>query len=329
MKLNLKKLLTCPFMLAVLTVFMVVLPAPAWAQAYPSRTITLVCPFAPGGSADIMARLIGQKLSEGLSVPVVVENRPGAGGMVGSAFVAKAKPDGYTLLLVTGAYPAAAALAKTHQFDYTKDLAMVSMVTSYPFIVNVPANAPFKSFSELLTYAKNNQGKLNYATSGIGSISHLSAELMNVMGGIETVHIPTKGGTSALSELLGGRVDLIFEAPTLSLPLIKSGKLRALASTGHERYKAMPELPTVAESLPGYEVYSFIGLAATGGTPEPIVNALNSEVRKMVSNPEVSRRLRELGGEPQVNSAAEMSAYVSNELKKWRQVIDGRKIERQ
>ena len=303
--------------------------ATLWAQAYPARAITLVCPFGSGGSADIMARLIGQKLGESLNVPVVVENRPGAGGMVGSAHVAKAKPDGHTLLLVTGAYPAAAALAKTPQFDYAKDLTMVSMVTSYPFIVNVPANAPYRTFAELLAYAKSNPGKLNYATSGVGSISHLSAELMNAIGGIETVHIPTKGGNSALSEMLGGRVELLFEAPTLSLPFIKSGKLRALASTGRERYKAMPDLPTVAESLPGYEVYSFIGLGVTGGTPEPIINQLNAEIRKMVANPELARRLLELGGEPQVNTPAEMNSYVANELKKWRQVIDARKIERQ
>ncbi|NBY71748.1 MAG: tripartite tricarboxylate transporter substrate binding protein, partial [Betaproteobacteria bacterium] len=189
----------------------------AWAQAYPTRTITLVCPFAPGGSADIMARLIAQKLGEGLNVPVVVENRPGAGGMVGANFVAKAKPDGYTLLQITGAYPAASALASAPQFDAVKDMTMVSMVTSYPFIINVPPNAPFQTFTEFLAYAKANPGKLNYSSSGIGSIGHLSAELMNALGNIETVHIPTKGGTTALSELLAGRVDFMFEAPTLSL----------------------------------------------------------------------------------------------------------------
>lgn len=204
----------------------------AWAQAYPARNITLVCPFAPGGSADILARLIAQKLSEGLNVPVVVENRPGAGGMVGANFVAKAKPDGYTLLQITGAYPAASALASAPQFDAVKDMTMVSMVTSYPFIINVPPNAPFQTFTEFLAYAKAHPGKLNYSSSGIGSIGHLSAELMNALGNIETVHIPTKGGTTALSELLAGRVDFMFEAPTLSLSYIKSGKLKALASTG-------------------------------------------------------------------------------------------------
>jgi len=296
---------------------------------YPSRALTLVCPFAVGGSADIMARLLAQKLGEALNVPVVVENRAGAGGMVGASFVAKAKPDGHTLLLVTGAYPAAAALSSTPAFDPIKDMAMVSLVTAYPFIINVPANSAFKSFPDLLAHAKKNPGSLNYATSGVGSISHLSAELMNAMANIETVHIPTKGGNTALSETLAGRVDFLFEAPTLSLPFIKSGKLRALAATGRERYKPMPELANVSEILPGYEVYSFIALGVTGGTPDPVVQYLNAEVRKIVAQADVVRRLVELGGEPQANSSDEMNRYVASELRKWRQVIDTRKIERQ
>jgi tripartite-type tricarboxylate transporter receptor subunit TctC len=296
---------------------------------YPSRALTLICPFAAGGSADIMARLLAQKLSEALNVPVVVENRAGAGGMVGASFVARAKPDGHTLLLVTGAYPAAAALSTAPTFDPIKDMAMVSLVTAYPFIINVPANSAFKSFPDLVAHAKKNPGSLNYATSGVGSISHLSAELMNAMAGIETVHIPTKGGSTALSETLAGRVDFLFEAPTLSLPIIKSGKLRALASTGRERYKPMPELASVTEVLPGYEVYSFIALGVTGGTPDPVVKYLNSELRKIVGQADVVRRLVELGGEPQSNSPDEMNRYVATELRKWRQVIESRKIERQ
>ena len=295
---------------------------------YPSRALTLVCPFAVGGSADIMARLLAQKLGEALNVPVVVENRAGAGGMVGATHVAKAKPDGHTLLLVTGAYPAAAALSTAPAFDPIKDMAMVSLVTAYPFIINVPANSAFKTFPDLVAHAKKNPGSLNYATSGVGSISHLSAELMNAMANIETVHIPTKGGSTALSETLAGRVDFLFEAPTLSLPFIKSGKLRALAATGRERYKPMPELAYVSEALPGYEVYSFIALGVTGGTPDAVVQYLNAEMRKIVGQADVVRRLVELGGEPQANSPDEMNRYVASELRKWRQVIDSRKIER-
>ncbi len=299
----------------------------AWAQKYPLRALTLVCPFAAGGSADIMARLVAQKLGESLGVPVVVENRPGAGSAVGSNLVAKAKPDGYTLLLITGAYPAQAALTKAPLFDPLRDIAMVSMVSSYPFIVNVNPASPFRSFAELLAYARANPGKLNYASSGIGSIGHLSSELLNVMAGTEIVHIPTKGGNVALTELLAGRIDFLLEAPTLSLPYIQSGKLRALAVTGKERSKSLADLPTVAESLPGYDVISFIGLGTTSGTPEPILAQLSAEMKKIIEHPDTAKRLQDLGGEPQASIPEEIKRFVEQEFRKWRKVVDVRKIE--
>ena len=313
--------LVCPLLLA--------LPRTAPAQTYPSRPVVLVCPFPPGGSADIMARLVAQKLGESLGVPVVVENRAGAGSAIGSAYVAKAKPDGHTLLLITGAYPAQAALALKPQFDAARDIAMVSMVTAYPFFINVANDSPYRSVADLVAHAKANPGKLNYSTSGVGSIHHLASELFNAMAGTEIVHIPTKGGNVALTELMAGRIDLLFEAPTLSLPFIKSGKLRALAVTSPARWKALPEIPVVAETLPGYEVSSFIGVGVTAGTPEPIIAQLNREIRKIVEQPDTARRLAELGGEPQSSSAEEMQRYVEQVSRKWRGVIDARKIERQ
>ena len=314
---------------ALLCLALTLLLPTAWAQKYPARSITLVCPFAPGGSADIMARLVAQKLGESMGVPVVVENRPGAGSAVGSNFVAKAKPDGYTLLLLTGAYPAQAALTKTPLFEPLRDIAMVSMVTSYPFIVNVSPTSPFRSMAELISYAKANPGKLNYSSAGIGSIHHLSSELLNVFAGTETVHIPTKGGSVGLLELLAGRIDLLIEAPTLSLPYIRSGKLRALAVTSRERYKTLPELPTVAETLPGFDVISFIGLGATQGTPDEIIAQLSGEIKKIIDQPETAKRLADLGGEPQSSSPEEFKRFVEKELHKWRNVVDVRKIERQ
>jgi tripartite-type tricarboxylate transporter receptor subunit TctC len=296
---------------------------------FPTRPITLVCPFAPGGSADIMARLVAQKLTDVTGRPVVVENRPGAGGMVGATLVARAKPDGYTMLLVTGAYPAAAALAAKPAFDPLKDMTMVSMVTSYPFIINVPPQSPFSTFTDFVAHARKHPGVLNYASSGVGSIGHLTAELLNAMAGIETVHIPTRGGTTALSETMAGRVDFMFEAPTLSLQFIRSGKLRALAATSAARYPVMPDLPTVAESFPGYEVYSFIAVGVTGGTPDPIVQYLNTQLRAALAQPDMTRRLIDLGGEPQGSTVAEINRFVADELVKWQKVIDSRKIERQ
>ncbi len=300
-----------------------------WAQKYPSRAITLVCPFPPGGSADILARLAGQKLSEALGVPVIVENKAGAGGGVGSAYVAKAKPDGYTLLEVTGGYPALAAISTNPQFDSMRDITMVSLITAYPFFVNVAADSPFRTVGDLVAFARANPGKLNYSTSGVGSIHHLSSELFNAMAGTEIVHIPTKGGNVALTELLGGRIDVLFEAPTLSLPFIKSGKLRALGVTSRERWKALPEVPVVADTLAGYEVSSFIGLGAPAGTPDAVIALLNRELRKIVDSPEVARRLTELGGEPRSSAPDEMRRYVEQEFRKWQKVIEQRKIERQ
>lgn len=300
-----------------------------WAQKYPSRAITLVCPFPPGGSADILARLAGQKLSEALGVPVIVENKAGAGGGVGSAYVAKAKPDGYTLLEVTGGYPALAAISTNPQFDSMRDITMVSLITAYPFFVNVAADSPFRTVGDLVAFARANPGKLNYSTSGVGSIHHLSSELFNAMAGTEIVHIPTKGGNVALTELLGGRIDVLFEAPTLSLPFIKSGKLRALGVTSRERWKALPEVPVVADTLAGYEVSSFIGLGAPAGTPDAVIALLNRELRKIVDSPEVARRLTELGGEPRSSAPDEMQRYVEQEFRKWQKVIEQRKIERQ
>ena len=301
----------------------------AQAQTFPSRTITLVCPFAPGGSADIMARLAAQRLAETLGATVLVENKPGAGSAVGSTFVARAKPDGHTLILITGAYPAQAALTVSPQFDPLKDIAMVSMSSSYPFLVNVLPDAPYKTLAEFIAHARANPGKLNYSTAGVGSIHHLSSELFNAMAGTEIVHIPTKGGNAAMTELLSGRIQVLFEAPTLSLPYVKSGKLRALAVTSRERYKPLAEVPTMAETLPGYEVMSFIALGTTGGTPEAIVNQLNRAMVKGLEAPDAARRVSELGGDPQTSTPEELRRYVEREYRKWRNVIEVRKIERQ
>jgi len=300
-----------------------------WAQKYPSKPITLICPFAAGGSADIMARFIAQKLSDALGTPIIVDNKIGGGGGVGSNLVAKAKPDGYTLLLITGGYPAQAALSKNPPFDPIKDIAMISTLTFYPFIVHVNANSPYKNLNELLQQAKSNPNKFNYASSGYGSIHHLSSELLNVTAGTDFVHIPTKGGNNALTELLGERVDMLIEAPTLSLPYIKAGKIKPLAVTSKERLKALPDVPSVSEFLPGYEVKSFIGLGATGGTPNDIIKRLSLEMKKIIDDKDNFNRLAELGGDPQSSTPEEMRQLVENEYLKWQKVIDLRKIERQ
>ena len=301
----------------------------AAAQPWPAKPLKLVTPFPPGGSADVIARLIGQKLAENLGQPVVIDNRPGAGGVVGNEYAAKQPPDGYTLLLITGAYPVQAAMLKSMPFDPLADIAMVSLLTSYPFVISVRPDSPFRSLGELISHAKANPGKLNYPSSGIGTVHHLSGELLNAMAGIEMVHVPFRGGASPLTEVLGGRVDLLLEAMTLSIGQIQSGKLRALAVTSPERWKALPDTPTVAETVPGYEVNSFIGLGATGRTPPEIIGRINAEVRQALASPDTRKRFVELGGEPGATSPTEMRAFMEREIAKWREVIALRKLERQ
>src|SRR5689334_6987724 len=300
----------------------------AFAQPFPSKPLKLVTPFPPGGSADVIARLTAQKLSENMGQPVVVDNRGGAGGLTGTEYAAKQPPDGYTLVLITGAYPVQAAMLKQMPFDPLADIAMVSMLTSYPFVISVRPDSPFKSLADLIAYAKANPGKLNYPSSGIGTVHHLSGELLNAMAGIEMTHVPFRGGASPLTEVLSGRVDLLLEAMTLSVGQIRSGKLRPLAVTSRERWKALPDVPTVAETVPGYEVNSFIGLGASGGTPAAIIDRLNAEVRKALAEPVVHKRLVELGGEPGASSPQEMHDFIAREIAKWKDVIAARKIER-
>src|SRR5438067_872001 len=246
----------------------------AAAQAWPVKPVKLVTPFPPGGSADVIARVIANPLSLQLGQPVVIDNRPGAGGLVGNEYVAKQPPDGYTLLLITGAYPVQGAMLKSLPFDPLRDIAMVSVLTSYPFVISVRPDSRFRTLGDLIAEAKANPGKLNYPSSGIGTVHHLSGELLNAMAGIDMTHVPFRGGASPLTELLGGRVDLLLEAMTLSIGQVQSGKLRALAVTSRERWKALPDVPAVHDTLPGYEVISFIGLGATGGTPAPIIQRL-------------------------------------------------------
>ena len=301
----------------------------ALAQAFPSKALRLVCPFPPGGSADVVARVAAQRLGEILGQPVVVENRAGVGGVLGSEHVAKQAPDGYTLLLITGAYPVSAAIRREMPFDALKDIAMVSMLTSYPFVVSVVPNSPYRTLGDLVAHARANPGKLNYPSAGVGTVHHLSGELFNALAGTDIQHIPYKGGNAPLTETLAGRADVLFEAMTLSIGQVRAGKLRPLAVTSRERWKALPDTPAASETLPGFEVISFIGLGVTGGTPVPVVAQLNAAVRKALGNPDTFKRFVELGGEPEASSAEEMQRFVQAEIEKWRKVIALRKLERQ
>ena len=294
---------------------------------FPLKPVRMVSPFAAGGNTDTLSRYLAPKLFERLGQPVIVENRPGAGGMTGTNYVAKAAPDGHTLLFMSGAYTAHAASVKNIPYDPLRDFDGVSMVVTYPFVVIVKAESATRSVADLISVAKKNPGKLNYGSVGVGSVFHLAAELFNAMAGTDLTHVPFKGGAEPLTELIGGRLDVIFNTLTASVPHIRSGRVRALAVASPERSAQLPDVPTVAQTLPGYDVTSFAGIVAPHGTPRPVIARLNREVRAVLDLPEIRTQLTDLGGDVRASTPEVMMRHVEDEIAKWKQVVEARKIE--
>jgi tripartite-type tricarboxylate transporter receptor subunit TctC len=302
---------------------------PAFSQGYPDRPVRLVVGFPPGGSSDTVARVVAQHLSPLLGQPVVVDNKPGAGGVIGSDIVAKAPPDGYTLLLATAGHSTVAAIRKDLPFDAVKDFAWITTVTTYPFAIATAADSSIKSLDDLVQKAKAAPGKITYSSAGVGTSHHLIAEWLSAEAGIEMLHVPFKGGTSPLTETLAGRVDVMFETITLVLPHIKSGKLRGLAVTSHEPKDYLPEVPPVVRTVRGVVFESWLGVAAPAGTTPAIVNRLNTELRKVLAEPEVQQRFAAFGGSAAPASPAEMRERVVTETRRWQWLVESRRIERQ
>jgi tripartite-type tricarboxylate transporter receptor subunit TctC len=296
-------------------------------QDFPLKPVRIVSPFAAGGNTDTLARYLAPKLFERLGQPVIIENRPGAGGMTGTNYVAKSVADGHTLLFMSGAYTAHAASVKNIPYDPIRDFDGVSMVVTYPFVVIVKAESAMQSVADLVSVAKKNPGKLNYGSVGVGSVFHLAAELFNVMAGTDLTHVPYKGGAEPMTELIGGRLDVIFNTLTGSIPHIKSGRVRALAVASLERSVQLPDVPTVAQTLPGYDVTSFAGIVAPHGTPWPVIARLNREVRAVLELPEIRRQLTDLGGDVKAGTPEAMMRHVADEIAKWKRVVEARKIE--
>ncbi len=294
---------------------------------YPVRPLRIVTGFPPGGNTDIIARAMAQKLTERLGQQVIVENRPGAGSMIGTDYVAKATPDGYTLLLVSGAVTTQAAVLKKLPFDPLRDFAWISNAVSYPFAVIVKPDAPMQNIGDLIAVAKKSPGKLNYASVGIGSVLHLAAELFNVTANVEMTHIPYKGGAEPMLELMSGRIDLVFETLTSAFPHVQSGKIRALAVTSLERSQQMPNLPTVAQTMPGFEVTSFSGFAAPRGTPPERITRLNREMRAALEQQDIRKRFTDLGGTVTPTTPDEFGRHVVSEIAKWKKIATTKKIE--
>lgn len=295
----------------------------AGAQAWPSKPIKLVVPYPPGGSADILARAIGQKLSDGIGQAVVVDNRPGAGTAIGAEATAKAPPDGYTIMLGTvSSHAINPALTPGLKYDPVKDFAPVSLVASIPFVLLVHPSLPAKTVPELIALAKAKPGALNFSSAGSGTSNHLAGELFKSMTKTFMVHIPYRGSAPALADLLAGQVNLMFDLVLTAQPHVKSGAARALAVTGRERSSALPGVPTVAESgVPGYEVSAWFGFFAPAGTPANIVATLNAETVKAMRLPDLKERLASQGADAVTSTPEQFAGYVKEELGKWTRVV--------
>lgn len=305
-------------------------PAHAQAPVFPDRPIKILQGFAAGGNADMIARAIGNEIAKPLGQPVVVEVQSGAGGTIAATTVARARPDGHTLLLATGGHTAAGALYKVLPYKTVDDFAMVSTITFFPFLLVTQAEAKPATLAELLAKAKADPGKVAYGTAGIGSTHHLAGELLASMSKAQLLHVPYRGDSASLSALLSGDIPFIIAPPTAVMSNIKAGKLRAIATTGAQRWPGLPSVPTVAEQgVAGYDVSSWAGLMAPAGTPRPIIDRLNAEVQKALQLPAVRSRLEEMGGEARGSTPEEMRAMVAAQTQKWIQVVAEAKIPQQ
>ena len=304
---------------------------PAQAQNYPSKPIRIIVAYTPAGTTDILARAIGQKMSESWSQPVIVENRPGAAGNIGTELAAKATPDGYTLIMGTaGTHGINVSLYRKLNWHSLRDFAPVSLAAMVPNIMVVNNSLPIKSVKELIAYAKANPGKLSYGSPGNGSTAHLSMELFKSMTGTNLVHIPYKGSAGVLADVMGGQIAVTIDNMPVYLPQVKAGKIRALAVSPAKRSTAAPDIPTIAEAgVPGYDSGAWFGLLAPAGTPRAIVEKLSVETARILKLPDVSKRISELGAEPVGSTPAQFTALIKDEIAKWAKVIKDANVELQ
>ncbi|CAG9168849.1 hypothetical protein LMG23992_01323 [Cupriavidus laharis] len=316
---TLRALFTLPA--AALAVLAAAPPAMAQPQ-YPAKPIRLVVPFSAGSATDILARIIGTKMGQNAGYQIIVDNRPGAGGTVGATGVAKATPDGYTLILVSVGHAINATLYPKLAYDTVKDFAPVSLVASVPNVLVVNAASKYNSVRGIVAAAKANPGAMNFDSAGSGSSTHLSGEMFKMQAGIDVVHIPYKGTGEALTDVMAGRGDMMF-APTVSaMPFVRQGKLRALAVTTAKRTGSLPDIPTVAESgLPGYAFDSWFGILAPAGTPKEIVDTLNAEIGKALAAPDVREKLAVQGAEPRTSTPQEFASYIQAEIGKLAPIV--------
>ena len=293
----------------------------ASAQSYPSRPVRMIVPFGPAGTTDIVARLIGQWLSEHLGQQFVVENRPGGAGNIGTEAVVRAPADGYTLLMIDVSPAINATLFDKLNFNFVRDIAPVANIVRVPNVMVVNPAFPAKTVPEFIAHAKANPGKISLASAGIGTPNHVAGELFKMMAGLDLVHMPYRGGGPAIADLLGGQVDVTFAVVTTAIEYIRTGKLRALAVTSATRQEALPDIPTVADFLPGYEASGWFGLFAPRNTPAEIIDGLNKEINAALADPKVKARLADLGGTVVLGLPADFGRLVVDDKEKWAKVI--------
>jgi tripartite-type tricarboxylate transporter receptor subunit TctC len=305
-----------------LAAFAALSASPASAQTYPSRPIRLIVPFAPGGATDIVARLVGEQLSRQIGQPVVVENRPGAGGTVGSDMVAKAPADGYTLVVSNiAAHGAGPAITRSMPYDADRDFTHIALIGTIANALVVNPNLPVRTLAEFMEHARHNPG-LFFGSGGRGTSAHLSGELLKAMTGLDIVHVPYRGAAPAMADLIGGQIPAVFDAIGSIAPAVRGGQLRMIAVTSPQRSPAMPEVPTIAEAgVPGYEATSWFGFSGPAGLPAPVVERLSRELRRAMEQPTVAPRLADLGFVRRDYTPAEYQAFVRGELAKWADVV--------
>ncbi len=295
--------------------------AGAWSQAYPAKQVRVIVPYAPGGGADILARLIGQKLGASWGQPVIVDNKAGAGGSIGTENASRAAPDGYTLLMASPSHAINATLYKNLSFDPQKDFNGVTLVASGPLVLVVNASNPANSVKEFIDQARSKPGSINYASAGVGSSPHLAGELFNMQAKVDLVHIAYKGTSPALTDLLGGQVQAMFAPVPTVIEYVKAGKLKALGVTTPKAFAALPGVPAVADDVPGYEVLQWWGIAAPAGTPADIIAKLNTDIAVALRSPDIQQKLATMGAEPGGQSAAQFDQLIHSEVEKWAEVI--------
>ena len=293
----------------------------ASAQAYPSRSVRIIVPVPPGGALDILARLTGQWLSDHLGQPFVIENRPGGGTNIGVEAVVRAPADGYTLLLIPGSVTANATLYQHLTFDFIRDIVPIAMISSLPLVMIVNTSNPAKTVPEFIAWAKANPGKVSMASGGTGSTSHIGGELLKLMTGIDMLHVPYRGGAPAVTDLMGGTVQVYFSPLPESIESIKAGKVRALAVTTATHAEALPELPTVGQFVPGFEANTWQGIGAPKAIAADIVERLNKEINAALVDPKIKARLADLGSIPSPMTSREFDRYIVEETEKWAKVI--------